>query len=77
MKKTLILLCALLGVTISFAAQKSHTLASPDGSVELTVNTEGHLSYSVSMDGVQLLSPSEISMTLVDGTVFGKSYQYE
>ncbi|MFI3285414.1 MAG: glycoside hydrolase family 97 protein [Rikenellaceae bacterium] len=50
---------------------KEIKLSSPDGKTEAIINTEGQLRYSLSQDGVEVLAPSPISMTLSDGTVWG------
>ena len=64
------LLCCICTMS-AFAAKpksKAITLKSPDG--RITVAFEG-FKYSVTADGVNLLAPSAISMTLADGTVYG------
>ena len=55
----------------AFGAQKTWSLSSPDGRIVTEVSTGDGLKYSVSRDGVALLTPSEISMTFDDGTMFG------
>ena len=71
MKRVLLLLAAL---TLSAAVQaKDVELKSPDGKVVVMVNTGYHVSYSVKRDGVLLLAQSQISMTLLDGTLYGGS----
>lgn len=57
----------------AFAAPKSYELKSPDGTVGIQIGTSGTIRYSVTVDGVQVLAPSAISMTLEDGTVYGAS----
>ena len=69
MKKTL-LLSVCLCVAMSLLA-KDYTVLSPDGSIAVTVGNGAELTWSVSMDGVQLLCPSRIALTLSDGTVYG------
>lgn len=56
---------------ISAASARNYTLSSPDGAIGVKVETEGAIRYSVELDGQQILAPSEISMTLSDGTVYG------
>ncbi|MFI3317631.1 MAG: glycoside hydrolase family 97 protein [Rikenellaceae bacterium] len=53
------------------ASAKEIKISSPDGKTEAIINTDGQLKYSLSQDGVELLAPSPISMTLSDGTVWG------
>ena len=60
-----------LALSVSvMALPKQHKLTSPDGSVAVEVSTDGRISYSVTVDGVQVLSPSVISVTLNDGKVY-------
>ena len=66
-----IALTALLG-TSALAAVKSHRLTSPDGRIGVVVSSGNGLSWSVSMEGTQLLAPSAISMTLDDGSAYGE-----
>lgn len=54
------------------AADKSYKLQSPSGSIKVEIKAGARLSWSVSRDGVQVLDPSVVSLTLDDGTVFGK-----
>ena len=71
MKKVLTLLfCAALAAGPLWGAAKSKaiTVQSPDK--RTTVSIDG-FKYSVKVDGVTLLSPSEVGMTLADGTVYG------
>ncbi len=71
MKKVFIsTILAFMAVT-AFAAAKQHTLTSPDGKISVTVNTDKAIRYGVSVDGQEVLAPSEISLTLGDGTVYG------
>ncbi len=75
MKKHLLLLSLLLclGTVSAFAAKpKPQTLKSPDGRIAVTFD---QFKYSVTADGVQMLAPSAISMTLTDGTVWGGNAQ--
>lgn len=73
MSKTRILIAALaLILSVSaMAAPKQPVLNSPDGRITVSVSVDGGVTYTVSKDGVQLLAPSGISMTLSDGTVYG------
>ena len=60
-----------LGIGVQ-AAEKSYSVKSPSGDVEVVVSAGENLSWSVALQGTVLLQPSEISMSLEDGTVFGK-----
>lgn len=66
-----IALTALLG-TSPLAAVKNHKLTSPDGRISVVVTSGNGLSWSVSMDGKQLLAPSAVSVTIDDGSVYGE-----
>lgn len=73
--KKMIFLSALAVFVISGAKMaaraKEMTLSSPDGRVVTEIVVDGNIEYSVSYKGKQMLAPSEISMTLTDGRVFG------
>ncbi len=73
MKKFLLLTASLLcSATLSLgAAPRTYSLASPDGRLSVSVELGEEISYTVEADGVLLLAPSRISMTLSDGTVYG------
>ena len=68
MKKILIL-AALILPEIMFAKNTS-TLASPDGRLTAAVTAGSSVKYSIALDGRTVMCPSEISMTLDDGTVW-------
>jgi len=63
---------ALLLSAPSFAAKTAWTLSSPDGRIKAEISSNGKTSYSVTFRGKTILSPSEISMTLESGEVFGE-----
>ena len=69
MKKMIMLMAALLAVMAAQA--KEYVVKSPDGKIVVTVSTGEHVSYSVEREGLKLLAPSQISMTLVGGYVYG------
>ena len=52
-------------------AQKQYKLASPDGKLQTTVTTGEQLTYDITLNGQQVLSPSPLSMTLDNGEVWG------
>ncbi len=64
----LLMLCTALAVQ---AKPKTYTLSSPDGHLKATIESGKQLTYSLERDGILLLQPSEISLTLTDGTVWG------
>lgn len=51
----------------------TYKVVSPNGHLSATVVVGKTLSYSVARDGLSLIEPSEISMTLSDGIVFGEN----
>ena len=70
-----IICAAVLAVSLPFVslgAQKTWTLASPDGRVKAEINATGKVTYSVSFDGKTVLAPSEIAMKLDNGLVYGE-----
>ena len=52
-------------------AQKQYKLASPDGKLQTTVTTGEQLTYDITLNGQQVLSPSPLSMTLDNGEIWG------
>ena len=68
-------LLATLALTVlsalSYAATpKSYSVTSPDGTLVATVTNGESLSWTLVKDGVTILEPSEIGMTLGDGSVY-------
>ncbi|MEQ1725121.1 MAG: glycoside hydrolase family 97 protein [Sphingopyxis sp.] len=61
------------------SAQRSVSAASPDGSIGLTVavNGEGRPSYSISRNGVVLLSPSRLGFLFTDALAFDRGLVIE
>ena len=72
LKQLLLTAAMLIGLPlVAFGARNNWLLSSPDGKIVAEISTGDGLRYSISRDGVALLTPSEISMTFEDGTVFG------
>lgn len=74
----------LLAAPLWVNAQKVIDLKDPSGKVQVKVTVGENITYSVCHEGDVMIEPSPISMTLTDGTVFGKepclrkkSYQTE
>ena len=64
-------------VCAAFSAQaKGYTVTSPDGHLSVTVQDGKTLSYSLTRDDVLLITPSPISLTLQDGTVWGPGSRF-
>ena len=70
MKKTLLCLMMAWG---SVAYAENYTVNSPDSRISVNVETGTNTTYSVSLDGKLLLSPSPLSMTFDNGTVIGRN----
>ena len=63
---------ALLPLTEAAAADKTYSLASPSGNLVLEIRAGKETTWSISVQGVRVLEPSALSLTLDDGTVFGR-----
>lgn len=57
---------------LTAAAGAVYSVTSPDGHLTATARVGRTVTFSVSRDGRELLSPSPVSMTLGDGTVLGR-----
>ena len=73
--KQIALMAAALALAVA-AQAKDHVVTSPDGAVVVTVSAAENVTYSVDRAGVRLLDPSRVSMTLQDGTVFGRNDKF-
>ena len=71
MKKLLVVLCLSVLAFGAAAAPKQYSLSSPDGLLVVKVSTGEKITYAVSAEGSCIIAPSEISMTLSNGTVYG------
>ena len=63
---SLVFLCFILPLTA-----KSYELKSPDGCITLGISTGNSVCWTLSRNGVSLIKPSEIALTLADGTIYG------
>ncbi len=66
---TLGIICPVL----TFANDGSYQVKSPDGHLSASVVVGTSISYTVATDTQQLIAPSNISMTLSEGVVFGQN----
>ena len=73
MKKLIALFSLMLAIT---AAAKDYTLLSPDGRLQISVQTGQTLTYAVSYNGQALITPSEIGLTLENGTLYGPGTRF-
>ena len=62
----------LLVFTINIWGQKKYQLQSPDGKLIASISLHDKVSYSVSHEGDIILNPSDLSITLDNGIVWGK-----
>ncbi len=71
MKKYLI---SIFGLLLVFnLSAKDYTVKSPSGKITVNVSVDENVTYNVSLNGKEIIAPSEISMTLDDGTTLGKN----
>ncbi len=75
MKRILLFLSMLLAAIT--AGAKDYTLSSPDGRTVVTVSSGNELRWSVTRDGVPVLMPSHLSLTLSDGTLYGGADRFK
>ena len=64
---------AVLTVAQSGAADKTYKLQSPSGVITVEITTGAQTNWAIDRCGVRVLEPSALSMTLEDGTVFGRN----
>ncbi|MBU2903903.1 glycoside hydrolase family 97 protein [Arenibacter algicola] len=65
---TVLMICAFL----TLSAQE-YTVESPSGRIKVKVSVEKAITYSVFLNGTEIIVPSIIAMELTDGTIFGKN----
>lgn len=71
--KSLMLLLGLACAPAAFAAPKSYTITSPDGSLQGTVTVDADIQIALAADGRTLLDPSPVAMTLAGDEVLGRN----
>ena len=72
--KVIMLLCAIFPAGLVLAqSNKTFTVKSPDGKVNLTVTTGSNISWSVKREAVEVITPSAIAIDLEGGEVLGKN----
>ena len=71
MKKILIALLALPLIALQDADAKVYTVKSPSGALEVAVDVAEKTTYTLSVNGEQVLAPSRIAMELECGAVLG------
>jgi len=71
--RSLVFLCLLL-VSASFAQTgKTYEVKSPDGKISLSVNAGATVNWSVKHEDSEIITPSQISLTLDHREILGKS----
>ena len=71
------ILTLILAFAAAFAAgAKPYVVSSPDGRLKVTVDAGDKLTYSLERNGTVLLQPSEIGLSLADGTVWGPGSKF-
>ena len=71
------ILTLILAFAAMFAAgAKPYVVSSPDGRLKVTVDAGDKFTYSLERNGVVLLQPSEIGLSLADGTVWGPGSKF-
>ena len=73
MKRTLLVLA--LAAVCSLAAAKDYTVTSPDGHLSVKIDAGKTLTYSIERDGLLLIKPSCLQLTLDNGKLWGPSAQ--
>jgi alpha-glucosidase len=64
---------ALFAISSIAGSMKEYTVSSPDKRIQVKVLLAKDIRYTIFADGMLILKPSAISMTLLDGTVLGDS----
>lgn len=74
MKKSLTILLLLFFLNISFSQKKQDfTVKSPNGKIEVQINVDDKISWTILHENDVILAPSEMSMTLEGNIVLGKN----
>jgi alpha-glucosidase len=73
MKQLLTTIALFMAAACLSAAPHHYKIESPDGNLSINISNDGQITYSVTLNGKELISPSAISMTLEDGTSYGKN----
>ena len=72
--KSLLLLCLIFSINSLFAQSgKTYAVKSPDGKISIAVTTGGNINWSVKHGETEVITPSEISISLAGGEVLGKN----
>lgn len=73
-RNLLLLLCLVLPFAVALAQDaKTYHVKSPDGKIDMTVSVDKAISWSVNHESTEVILPSNISMTLNNGGIFGEN----
>ena len=75
MKKIVLLLAVLFGISSIYAKNDDYELKSPDGKIAVKVSVGDDVKYSVMHESTVVIEDSEISMELCNGMILGKAGQ--
>jgi len=74
MKNAITILLLLFFLNLSFSQKKQDfTVKSPNGKIEVKINVDDKISWTISHEKDVILAPSEMSMTLDENIVLGKN----
>ena len=73
--KIILILQIVLFTSVSIAQTKSVTVTSPDGKIEMALETGSEIRWSVKHEKTEVIKPSAISLTLDKGVVLGANPQ--
>ena len=73
--KIILILQIVLFTSVSIAQTKSVTVTSPDGKIEMVLETGAEIRWSVKHEKTEVIKPSAISLTLDKGVVLGANPQ--
>ena len=73
MHKRILTSLVLVSFSLLISLASDFTVTSPNGRLTAIVEDNGALMFSVRLDGVALMSPSFIGLTLADGTTIGRN----
>jgi alpha-glucosidase len=77
MKRLFLVFSAILCAASILAAPRNYQVTSPDGTVKAEVSVGDNITYGVWKNSDQILLPSEISMTLDDGSRYDASVKLQ
>ena len=71
------ILIATIAMLLAFTVEaKDYSVVSPDGKTSIEIKAGATLTWSVAKNGHQILAPSELALTLTDGTVYGRNVKF-